>query len=150
MAETACARNKDHGSRYDLRDVHSVVSETISRAASRSFSTPVRTAATQLTSKTTGGQFKIRFNLRPVLDDRIKSWTAFCRADSIESRIRSWGCRKSTVKKTSPGMTLLSPPADRFDGVTEPDPIDVERGVNFLAAENAGIHTGTKHWRRKP
>ena len=30
-----------------------------------------------------------------------------CRADSIESRIRSWGCRKSTVKKTSPGMTLL-------------------------------------------
>src|ERR1700737_2275926 len=81
--------------------------ETISRPASRSFSTPVRTAATQLTSKTTGGQFKIRFNLRPVLDDRIKSWTAFCRADSIESRIRSWGCRKSTGKKTSPGMTLL-------------------------------------------
>src|SRR3984893_7917274 len=34
--------------------------ETISRAASRSFSTPVRTAATQLTSKTTGGQFRLR------------------------------------------------------------------------------------------
>src|SRR5207253_11011055 len=25
MTETACARNKDHGSRDDLRDVHSVV-----------------------------------------------------------------------------------------------------------------------------
>src|SRR6202162_4085115 len=34
--------------------------ETISRVASRSFSTPVRTAATQLTSKTTGGQFRLR------------------------------------------------------------------------------------------
>jgi hypothetical protein len=46
--------------------------ETISRAANRSFSTPVRTAATQLVSKTTGGQFKIRFNVTPVVDDRIK------------------------------------------------------------------------------
>src|SRR5271165_828318 len=45
---------------------------------------------------------------------------------------------------------MSSPPADRFDGVTEPDPIDVERAVNFLAGENAGIHTGTKHRRRKP
>jgi hypothetical protein len=81
--------------------------ETISRAASRFFSTPVRTAATQLTSKTTGEQFKIRFNLTPVLDDRIKSWTAFCRADSSNREYDFWGVENQLSKKTSPGMTLL-------------------------------------------
>src|SRR5271165_5769488 len=35
MAETACARNKDHGSRYNLRDVHSVVSGTRDNFACR-------------------------------------------------------------------------------------------------------------------
>ena len=35
MAETACARNKDHGSRYDLRDIHSVVAGTTDNFACR-------------------------------------------------------------------------------------------------------------------
>jgi hypothetical protein len=35
MAETACARNKDHGSRCDLRDIHSVVAGTRDNFACR-------------------------------------------------------------------------------------------------------------------